>query len=210
MAKTAKAEVRRKGDKRERTRAALIEAAGRLVTELGYEKTTLEAVAASVGMSRGAIYGNFKNRDELFLAMVRAKWTPIVAPLAPHVSLREQMRLAGAFAYRAARERCAQAPAAAAFRLYVAQNHQLRARLARENAAILAQVAEALDSAYGATLPMPAATLARAAFALTDGLVFAYFADPAAYPQSVFVAAFEALAGRPDRSPRPPRLRAAG
>src|SRR5215831_14168494 len=153
MANTAK---RRRGDKRDRTRAALIEAAGRLVSERGYEKTTLEAVATSVGMSRGAIYGNFKNRDELFLAMVRAKWTPIVAPFTPGVSLSEQMRIAGRFAYRAALERRPQAAAAAAFRLYVTQNPQLRDRLAKENAAILKRIADTLDAAYGAGLPMSA------------------------------------------------------
>jgi len=198
MAKTAK---RRRGDKRDRTRAALIEAAGRLVSQRGYEKTTLEAVAASVGMSRGAIYGNFKNRDELFLAMVRAKWTPIVAPFTPGVSLSEQMRIAGRFAYRAALERRPQAAAAAAFRLYVTQNPQLRDRLAKENAAILKRIADTLDAAYGAGLPMSASAFARSTFALTEGLVFAYFSDPPAYPETLFVDAFEALAGAPKPAP---------
>ena len=58
-----------KGDKRERICAALLEAARALVRERGYERTTLEKVAKRAGMTTGAIYGNFKNRDDLFIAL---------------------------------------------------------------------------------------------------------------------------------------------
>jgi AcrR family transcriptional regulator len=56
-----------KGDKRDRTRAKLLEAARSLIREKGYEHTTLEDIAEKAGMTTGAIYGNFKNRDELYL-----------------------------------------------------------------------------------------------------------------------------------------------
>src|SRR5262249_39683639 len=55
---------RPKGDKRERTRAALLAAARDLIREKGYAQTTLEDIAERAGMTTGAIYGNFKNRDE--------------------------------------------------------------------------------------------------------------------------------------------------
>src|SRR5438046_10700886 len=71
-----------KGDKRDRTRAALLEAARALIREKGYERTTMEAVARRAGMTTGAIYGNFKNRDELFIALGQAYWPP-VAPRVP-------------------------------------------------------------------------------------------------------------------------------
>ena len=63
---------RPKGDKRARTRAQLLEAARQLVREKGYEHTTLEEVARRAGMTSGAIYGNFKNRDQLFIALGHA------------------------------------------------------------------------------------------------------------------------------------------
>ena len=44
-----------KGDKRERTRAALLAAARSLIREKGYERTTLEDVATRAGMTTGAI-----------------------------------------------------------------------------------------------------------------------------------------------------------
>ena len=68
---------RRKGNKRERTRAQLIEAASEVIGEKGFERTTLEEVARRVGMTRGAIYGNFASREDLLLAVAETLWKPI-------------------------------------------------------------------------------------------------------------------------------------
>src|SRR5215470_8398935 len=80
-----------KGDKRERTRAALLEAARALVRERGYERTTLERVAKRAGMTTGAIYGNFKNRDELFIALGQAYWPPVAPKISPGATFAEAM-----------------------------------------------------------------------------------------------------------------------
>src|SRR3954447_12037498 len=88
----ASARQKPKGDKRERTRAALLEAARALIRETGYERTTLEKVAARAGMTTGAIYGNFKNRDELFVALGQAYWAPIAPRVAPGATFAEVMR----------------------------------------------------------------------------------------------------------------------
>src|SRR4051812_39852781 len=85
----------RKGDKRERTRAQLIQAAVASIREKGYERTTLEEVARRVGMTRGAIYGNFKSREDLLLAAAMAHWEPIAPQLKHGAPLKEQMRLLG-------------------------------------------------------------------------------------------------------------------
>jgi len=74
---TASPRSRPKGDKRERTRATLLEAARALIREKGYEHTTLEDIAERAGMTTGAIYGNFKNRNDLFLALGQAYWPPV-------------------------------------------------------------------------------------------------------------------------------------
>jgi len=72
---------RAKGSKRLRTRARLVEAAALVIAEKGYERTSLEDVAVRAGMTRGAIYGNFRNKEDLFLAVVAARWQPIVPPI---------------------------------------------------------------------------------------------------------------------------------
>jgi AcrR family transcriptional regulator len=60
---------RPKGDKRARTRAALIEAARQIIREQGYDALTLASVAERAGMTTGAIYGNFRNRTDLLMAI---------------------------------------------------------------------------------------------------------------------------------------------
>ena len=72
-----------KGDKRDRTRAKLLEAARALIREKGHENTTLEDIAERAGMTTGAIYGNFKNRDELFVALGQIYWPPIKPQVKP-------------------------------------------------------------------------------------------------------------------------------
>ena len=82
---------RPKGNKRERTRAALLEAARGLIREKGYERTTLEEVARRAGMTTGAIYGNFRNRDELFIALGQAYWAPVKPKVKPGATFADIM-----------------------------------------------------------------------------------------------------------------------
>src|SRR5215467_12396091 len=80
-----------KGDKRDRTRAKLLEAARALIREKGHEQITLEEIAQRAGMTTGAIYGNFKNREDLFIALGRAYWPPIAPRVKAGASFAEIM-----------------------------------------------------------------------------------------------------------------------
>src|SRR5215472_4299618 len=96
---------RPKGDKRDRTRAALVRAAAEVIGEKGWDRTSLDEVAARAGMTRGAIYGNFKHREDLFLAVVRAHWKPVIAPLPPQTTFKEYMSTLGKAVAAATSER---------------------------------------------------------------------------------------------------------
>src|SRR3954469_19043879 len=82
---------RPKGDKRARTRAKLLEAAREVIRERGHAHTTLDEVARRAGMTSGAIYGNFKNRDELFVALGQAHWPAIRPKIPPNTTFAEKM-----------------------------------------------------------------------------------------------------------------------
>ena len=84
-------QLRTKGDKRERTRVALLEAARALIREKGHEAATLEAIAERAGMTTGAIYGNFKNREDLFIALANVYWAPIKPKVGQGASFAEVM-----------------------------------------------------------------------------------------------------------------------
>src|ERR1700726_2276456 len=53
-----------------RTRAALLEAAARGLSRYGYGNLVLEQVAREAGYTRGAIYHQFKNKEDLALAVI--------------------------------------------------------------------------------------------------------------------------------------------
>src|SRR5690349_9156589 len=82
---------RPKGDKRARTRAKLLEAARELIREKGHAHATLDEVARRAGMTSGAIYGNFKNRDELFVALGQVYWPAIRPQMPPNSTFAEKM-----------------------------------------------------------------------------------------------------------------------
>ena len=71
-----------------RTRERLISVAAAVIAEKGYDRAPLEEIAARAGMTRGAVYGNFKNKEELFLALIASRWKPIVPPLKPGARLK--------------------------------------------------------------------------------------------------------------------------
>src|SRR3954466_1577982 len=54
-----------------RTRNALLEAAARGLSRYGYGNLVLEDVARAAGYTRGALYHQFKDKEDLALAVVR-------------------------------------------------------------------------------------------------------------------------------------------
>src|SRR5687767_3931280 len=69
--------VRRTRDEAAETRNAILDAAERVFSERGVSHTSLEDIAKAAGVTRGAIYWHFKNKDELFSAMVNRVSLPI-------------------------------------------------------------------------------------------------------------------------------------
>jgi AcrR family transcriptional regulator len=184
-----------KAGKRARTRAKLIAAAAAVIGEKGFDRASLEEIAARAEMTRGAVYGNFKNKDELFLAVVETRWKPIIPPFEPGAGFRQQMRILGKTVAAEAQARRGQAAAATAFQLYILTHESMRLQLARQNAAVYKQMAQLLLKVVPANeLPMPAAKLACVLDALITGLVFTYFQTPELVTEDIFLAAFEALA----------------
>jgi AcrR family transcriptional regulator len=193
---TAKPMANVTGGKRARTRAAILKAAGDLIREVGYEHATLEAIAARAGMTRGAIYGNFKDRSDLFAQVAFERWTPVAPDFVPGTTFREHMRRAGRSYYRAAKERAPVAVHAASFVLQTRKHRALQKRIAAQAREIIRRTATELSRLYPETeLPMPAVQLIKVLGALGEGLMSAFFTDPEFYDEALFIAAFEAIAG---------------
>jgi len=66
-------------ERRERTREDLVDAAGRLFTENGFHATTVDAIAAAAGYTKGAVYSNFASKEDLFFAVYERRADAAVA-----------------------------------------------------------------------------------------------------------------------------------
>jgi AcrR family transcriptional regulator len=61
---------RTQAERREDTREQVLAAAARVFARNGFHATSLEAVAEEAGFSRGAVYYNFADKEELFLELL--------------------------------------------------------------------------------------------------------------------------------------------
>jgi TetR/AcrR family acrAB operon transcriptional repressor len=69
--------ARRTKEDAEETRHQLLEAAQRVFAEKGVSRTSLQDIAQAAGVTRGAIYWHFKNKAELFNAMMDSAILPM-------------------------------------------------------------------------------------------------------------------------------------
>jgi AcrR family transcriptional regulator len=188
--------ARRKAGKRERTRAALIEAAAQVIAEKGYHHASLEEIAARAGMTRGAIYGNFKDREALFLAVVATRWALIDPDFRPGLPLKQQMRNLAKEVLAVAPARQAQMVRALEFYAYALSDRKIRTRVAAKGAEAYTRQAERLANAVSAReLPMPAEQFVVVVASVVQGLLLTRSLMPGLVPDAAIVAALEALAG---------------
>src|SRR5438552_573897 len=57
-------------EKQAHTRECLMRAAARVFADRGLQQASIDEVAEHAGYTKGAFYANFKNKEELFLAML--------------------------------------------------------------------------------------------------------------------------------------------
>lgn len=69
--------VRRTKEEAEQTRRSILAAARKTFHEQGVGNTSLEQIAQAAGLTRGAIYWHFANKEELFRAMRQEVTVPL-------------------------------------------------------------------------------------------------------------------------------------
>jgi len=57
-------------EKQAHTRSCLMKSAAKVFTRHGMDRASIDQVAEDAGYTKGAFYANFKNKEELFLAML--------------------------------------------------------------------------------------------------------------------------------------------
>lgn len=167
-----------------RTRETLVTTATELFLRDGYAATSLEKVADEAGYSKGAVYSNFRNKDELCLAVVdaiRADQAHKMAIALEGAGTLEEML--------ASFQRWADVTIGdqawtvfeVEFATRTRQDSVVRRELAQRNAEIRAAVATLLTEhaeEFGIELPMSAADCATALLSLGVGLGVQRAIDP--------------------------------
>lgn len=170
------------------TRAALLDAAELLFEQNGVSRTSLADIARAAGVTRGAIYWHFKDKADLFDAMLQRVTLPLEVDLARLLAhpgnLLEAWRthLRGALQQiehnaqtrRVLRIAMQKVEHAQEMGPAVARHIDLYHINVEQGSQILAQAA----SRRGLTLPAPPLELARAVHALLHGLIYAWLLDP--------------------------------
>lgn len=184
----------RRGTKRGRTKATLIEAFWSIVDQDGFPAATLDAVARRAGMTRGAIYSNFASRADLLLAAASARGLKIDRDFSEPGTLDEQLRR---FA-RGLAEALPNAPGTqrwhAELLLHIATQPALRAHVAAGFAALFQAMGAQLEEQHRDELTLPAGSLALAIQSLAMGLVYQAILSPDAVTEAAVLDAFAALA----------------
>ena len=178
---------------REETREKLFRAAAEVFEEQGIGAASIEAIAAAGGLTRGAFYSNFADKDELIIAMLEDH---VDRSIAHHRELLARHRMPEAFiealrlSDRNRHDPLGRAPLLhIELILFAARSERRRPELAKRLRARRALVAEILsgiglrDPAWGSAMLL----------ALEDGFRLHRLIDPSSTPADSFVRAISEL-----------------
>lgn len=171
------------------TRHQLLDAAECVFAEKGVSRTSLNDIALAAGASRGAIYWHFKNKADLFNAMMERTTLPMEQALQQvgHESGQDplaelQRSIADAMHRIANDERTRRVFEVATLKVeYVDELMAVRARHRRVQADNVLQMERSLQEALACralSLPLPVATVAQGLYALLVGLIHSWLLAP--------------------------------
>ncbi len=166
------------------TREHLLDAAAIVFARDGYHGASLDDVAAAAGFTKGAVYSNFKSKEDLFLALldhrIDLQTAAFSAELhAPAASDEEQLpRIQDLIAGSFDRD---QGALHYEFMAYAARNPETRAKLAdrarRGRDAAIRLITDEHER-LGTAPAYPIPVLAQIMLSLFDGLANLWFLDP--------------------------------
>jgi len=193
---------RRTRPTREQTRARLLQAAGEVFAERGYERASLDDVAGAAGLTKGAIYSSFASKDELFYALMAERIGERLALVAGAVdrqsTVREMTREAAGGLVELIHSQNDWHLLFIEFWARAVRDPALREEFARHRRVARAVIAEFLErqaARAGVRLPAAADQLAVAVLALSNGIAIEQLADPETVDPGTFATILGLLVG---------------
>ena len=190
--------------RRQQTRDHLLEAAARVFGERGFHGASLDDIAAAAGFTKGAVYSNFKSKEDLFLALLESRFASELEDLKAVLAQSEvgaDNRLSDFVTLIVEQPndpaRVTWGTLYEEFHLYARRNPEARAKLAELDRRDVASVAEILRTERGRLNLDPATSpedAARITLALTRGIAMMQTTDPDAIDQRFLESMLEFLA----------------
>jgi AcrR family transcriptional regulator len=184
----------RRDERKEETRAELVEAAARMFARRGFHGASVEQIAGEAGYSTGAIYWHFEGKDDLFLAVYEAyattrvrEWDEIHAHA--EGGLPQRARAYADQWMARLRSEPEFLVLSLEFLVHAWRNPPLREAFAHRAAfgrLALARLLEAQADERDIELPVPAEDLAAVLRELGSGLGLAKLADPDGISDALF------------------------
>jgi AcrR family transcriptional regulator len=178
--------------RRQQTREYLLKAAEQVFGERGYHGASLDEVAAVAGFTKGAVYSNFKNKDDLFLALLESRYEQEMELLKEILDSAEgppEAQLGDMVAHIRRQYDTGQdtwTRLELEFLLYAMQNPAAREKLVafrRMDIESVARIIEAERKRHGVESSEPADYAARIVVALMRGINIMRLLDPASYDE---------------------------
>jgi AcrR family transcriptional regulator len=153
-----------------------MEAAGRLFDTNGFSATSIADIADEAGYTTGALYSNFANKEDLFLAVLERQWATEVAGLRDAMTGADTMRgrldVVGEWYVSQAGQGRRRMRAVAEIAMLASTGDAVRARMQEQRRLLHHTVAELLhqqELELGNEFRMPVPALATAVLALLEG-----------------------------------------
>jgi AcrR family transcriptional regulator len=175
------------------TRECLMRAAAKVFADRGLQQASIDEVAEHAGYTKGAFYANFKNKEELFLAMLDERFAQriedIEAAIAGEGTAAEKARRYGdtfAQTLRADRE---WERLFFEFSAYAARDENFRQELVTRYRAMRKRIAAALDAEteqHGKEPTLPADQVALMTSAMSNGFALEKLLEGDAVPDELY------------------------
>ena len=179
--------------KRQRTRAALIEATLAIIAERGFATVSLSEVAARAGVTTGSIYSNFRGKGELLWEAAGRKRRYVVPQIAPGASLKDHARAIARAMMRQMPQIEAQIDFHREMLIYSRTDPELQAIQAAHWKALFDAIAAGVEAQLGDRLTMPSHALSIGLQVLIRGFSAQWGQTPGEITEDVVALNFEAM-----------------
>jgi AcrR family transcriptional regulator len=190
-----------RAERQQQTRAELLAAAHRVFLRDGFHGASLAEIAEEAGYTFGAVYSNFQNKDDLFLAVMDAesqRRIPLhVDMLLDAASVEEGLRASAREYAQYAQQHPNWTAVYVEFWTHAARRPELRRQVAERHERLLDTVTELLEefaTRWGVEFTIPVREVVRGYYALSRGMGLERLLDPQATPLAQFEEMFLAYA----------------